>query len=416
MAAYKPESKFTTPTGVPRHNMAPKRVMSSQNKSYGMGGSTSAGSSSTSSQAMRILQNGKPLASSCSSSQDRHVAKPAPHQAMVQKPAARIVPNRPDTSSENKPDSMLHNQQHKPAGQSRALKDSQADNVPKEKSSTRKTQEISKWCLSDFDIGRPLGKGKFGNVYLAREKGSKFIVALKVLFKSQLQKAQVEHQLRREIEIQSHLRHDHILRLYGYFYDDTRVYLILEYAPRGELYKEMQSQKSGHFDEERSATYIAQLTKALVYCHAKKVIHRDIKPENLLLGMKGDLKIADFGWSVHAPSSRRATLCGTLDYLPPEMIEGKTHDETVDLWSLGILCYEFLVGKPPFESQGHTETYRKITKVDFTFPSHVSPGAKDLVLKLLKYNPSQRLPLVGVLAHPWILEKAHKTVTQGQKS
>ena len=97
-----------------------------------------------------------------------------------------------------------------------------------------------KWKLADFDIGRPLGKGKFGNVYLAREKASKYIVALKVLFKSQLQKAQVEHQLRREIEIQSHLRHNNILRLFGYFYDESRVYLILEYAPKGEMYKFMQ--------------------------------------------------------------------------------------------------------------------------------------------------------------------------------
>jgi hypothetical protein len=102
-----------------------------------------------------------------------------------------------------------------------------------------------RWKLDDFDIGRPLGKGKFGNVYLAREKASKYIVALKVLFKSQLQKAQVEHQLRREIEIQSHLRHPNILRLFGYFYDESRVYLILEYAPRGELYKSLQKQEHG---------------------------------------------------------------------------------------------------------------------------------------------------------------------------
>jgi len=100
----------------------------------------------------------------------------------------------------------------------------------------------NRWKLEDFDIGRPLGKGKFGNVYLARERSSKYIVALKVLFKSQLQKAQVEHQLRREIEIQSHLRHPNILRLFGYFYDETRVYLILEFAPRGEMYKSMQKQ------------------------------------------------------------------------------------------------------------------------------------------------------------------------------
>ena len=90
--------------------------------------------------------------------------------------------------------------------------------------------EERRWTLADFDIGKPLGRGKFGNVYLAREKRSKYIVALKVLFKAQLQQSHVEHQLRREIEIQSHLRHPNILRLFGYFYDATRVYLILEFA------------------------------------------------------------------------------------------------------------------------------------------------------------------------------------------
>uniref|UniRef100_A0A3B5R4Z7 non-specific serine/threonine protein kinase n=1 Tax=Xiphophorus maculatus TaxID=8083 RepID=A0A3B5R4Z7_XIPMA len=258
------------------------------------------------------------------------------------------------------------------------------------------------WSLENFEIGRPLGKGKFGNVYLARERQTKFILALKVLFKKQLEKAGVEHQLRREVEIQSHLRHPNILRLYGYFHDAFRVYLILEYAPRGELYGELQ--RCGSFSEDRSATYIMELADALHYCHTKNVIHRDIKPENLLLGSNGELKIADFGWSVHTPSSRRSTLCGTLDYLPPEMIEGKTHDEKVDLWSLGVLCYEFLVGKPPFEAKTHDETYRKISRVEYSYPPRgsISAGAKDLVAKLLKHNPMQRLPIEGVLSHPWV--------------
>jgi len=106
------------------------------------------------------------------------------------------------------------------------------------------------WTLKDFEIGRPLGKGKFGNVYLAREKKSKYIVALKVLFKSQLINNNVEHQLRREIEIQAHLKHDNILRLFGYFYDETRVYLILEFAPRGELYRVLRDAK--RFDDQQS--------------------------------------------------------------------------------------------------------------------------------------------------------------------
>ena len=166
-------------------------------------------------------------------------------------------------------------------------------------------------------------------------------------------------------------------------------------CPAGELYKELQRCRG--FGEERTAGYIASLAKALHYCHQKHVIHRDIKPggsgspcsfcwsllqcasqrgrgsdltpvvptaENLLVGAGGDLKIADFGWSVHAPSSRRKTLCGTLDYLAPEMVEGVEHDSGVDVWSLGVLCYEFLYGSPPFEAAGASDTYKRILRVD----------------------------------------------------
>lgn len=274
------------------------------------------------------------------------------------------------------------------------------------KKDAQKQDDRKKWTLADFDIGRALGKGKFGNVYLAREKKSKFIVALKVLFKSQIQKANVEHQLKREIEIQSHLRHRNILRMYGYFHDDSRVYMILEFAPNGELFKELQVQPNKRFTEERTAKYIAQIADALRYCHGKKVIHRDIKPENLLLGHNGEIKIADFGWSVHSPSSRRDTLCGTLDYLPPEMVQGQPHDEKVDLWSLGVLCYECLVGKPPFEAATYEETYRRIGRAKYSFPSHLSEGARDLIRKLLVTDPSLRLPLNDVLSHEWIVSSA----------
>ena len=257
------------------------------------------------------------------------------------------------------------------------------------------------WSLHDFEIGKPLGRGKFGAVYLAREKATKYIVAIKVLQKSQLMKAGVEHQLRREIEIQSHLRHRHVLRLYGYFYDARRIYLILEYSPGGELYKRLQAR--GRFSERTAARYASDLAEALRFCHAKHVIHRDIKPENLLVGAHGEVKIADFGWSVHAPTSRRNTLCGTLDYLPPEMVEGREHDEMVDVWSLGVLIYEFLVGNPPFEAEGHSATYRKISRVDLRFPKGVPEDAQDLIRKLLQKDPKRRLALENVSRHPWIL-------------
>ena len=192
----------------------------------------------------------------------------------------------------------------------RFLSASQKKKAPKDEA-REAAKRGKQWSLKDFEIGRPLGRGKFGSVYLAREVKTKYIVALKVLQKAQLLKAGVEHQLRREIEIQSHLRHKNILRMFGYFYDDKRIYLILEFAPQGELYKRLTTVK--RFPEKQAAQYIYEMSEALRYCHGKHVIHRDIKPENLLLGHQGELKIADFGWSVHAPTSRRNTLCGTLD-------------------------------------------------------------------------------------------------------
>lgn len=267
------------------------------------------------------------------------------------------------------------------------------------------------WVLDDFELGAELGKGKFGHVYLAREKASSFIVALKIIYKEELELARVEKQLRREIEIQSHLRHPNILRLYGYFYDEKRVYLILEYAPQGELYKILRQQTK--LEEHLASKYIRQMALALQYLHRKHVIHRDIKPENILLGLNGEAKIADFGWSVHAPGIRRMTLCGTLDYLPPEMIEGKEHDRLVDLWSLGVLCYEFLTGNPPFEeSSGYRATYRRIAKVDLHFPTGMPEDAMDLISKLLQHDPERRLSLENVLRHPWIVRHSIASISK----
>ena len=263
------------------------------------------------------------------------------------------------------------------------------------------------WTLKDFEIGKKLGRGKFGRVYLARERKSKFIVALKLLSKRQLVTNGVEIQLRREIEIQSHLNHINILKLYGFFWDDKRIYLILEYAPGGELYKELQNSPHGRFSEEVASKYAYQMCNALQYIHKKHVIHRDIKPENLLNSM-GVLKLADFGWSIHAPSKQRKTFCGTLDYLPPEMVESNLHDNNVDLWCLGVLIYEFCCGSPPFESRTQKETFMKIKKVSVEFPPYLSEDVKDLISKLLKKSPKQRIGLEQVKKHIWITKYQNK--------
>ncbi|KAI1143851.1 kinase-like protein [Hypoxylon sp. FL0543] len=263
--------------------------------------------------------------------------------------------------------------------------------------------------LGMFEIGRPLGKGKFGRVYLARERTSGFICGLKVLHKSELQQGRVEKQVRREIEIQSNLRHPNILQLFGHFHDSKRIFLILEFAGKGELYKHLR--RENRFPEWKASQYIAQMASALRYLHRKHVIHRDIKPENILMGIHGEIKLSDFGWSVHAPNSRRQTMCGTLDYLPPEMLKSGSEDnyynEKVDLWSLGVLAYEFLVGEAPFEDTP-VMTQRRIRKADMTIPSFVSPEARDLIKRLLVLDPDKRIPLEQVQTHPWILKHCVK--------
>jgi len=267
--------------------------------------------------------------------------------------------------------------------------------------------------LKKFDIGRPLGKGKFGNVYLARTCKEHYIVALKLLFKSQLVNNQVEKQLQREIEIQSHLRHPNILRLFGWWHDEKKIYLVLEFAGKGELYKELCAKK--RLSEFRCATIVYEVSDALKYCHANKIIHRDIKPENILLGLQGEVKLADFGWSVRTPSKRRETMCGTLDYLPPEMIEQKEYTFKVDNWTVGVLCYELLFGSPPFECNEQRETYRRIVNTTYTFGDVIKERARDLIKRLLQYEAHKRLELDQVQRHDWIREHAvpHKFDEEG---
>ncbi|KAL7750244.1 hypothetical protein RI367_004417 [Sorochytrium milnesiophthora] len=287
------------------------------------------------------------------------------------------------------------------------------------------THKPKTWTKNDFVIGKPLGKGKVGRVFLASEKSKGIIVALKVLFKSEMTEPQAKQQLTREIEIQSHLRHNNILRLYGYFYDKQNVYLILEYAEQGELYKKLCSAGQRTFPylptllvlmmglTMHCVQYVAQIANGLMYLHSKKVIHRDLKLENILLTGNGTIKLSDFGWSVHSPNeSRRTTFCGTLDYLAPEMVEGGSHSNAVDIWSLGVITFELLTGKPPFEDTGNMKTFRRIRLVEYTMPQHISDDAKDFISKLLQHDADKRMSLEEVLEHPWITSLAPQTLAK----
>lgn len=199
--------------------------------------------------------------------------------------------------------------------------------------------------------------------------------------------------------------------MFTWFHDERKIYIALELASEGELYRHLKSSENGRFDEYRSAKYTYQVADALHYCHLNNVIHRDLKPENLLLTADDNVKLADFGWSAHTISNSRKTMCGTLDYLPPEMIEGKHYDDSIDQWCLGVLCYEFLVGSPPFESEDSETTYSKIRRIEVRYPKFVSVGARDLISKLLR-RTGMRLPLPDVMRHQWIREHMKKPLRE----
>ncbi|XP_037042809.1 aurora kinase C-like [Bradysia coprophila] len=258
----------------------------------------------------------------------------------------------------------------------------------------------SDWKLSDFVIEHRLGNGRFGKVYLVHEKRSMQAFAMK---KQNINPVN-EFLVWREVDIQASLHHRNILRSYGYFVQGTDVYLILEFAPNGNLLKKLNEQPNKRFDEKSAARYILSCTEALIYLHDREIIHRDIKPENLLLGANDELKIADFGCSVNTHNQRRSTICGTRDYIPPEIINGEPYYKEVDLWSLGVLCYDLLIGEWAFKAPTEEDTYWKTILAHYNpFPDYLSQSACQLIRELIVVNPERRLPLVNVKNHPWII-------------
>ncbi|KAL6707224.1 spindle assembly checkpoint kinase [Coniothyrium glycines] len=266
----------------------------------------------------------------------------------------------------------------------------------------------------DFEIGGRLGHGKYGRVYLARHLATNYVCALKVISKAQCATEGEEGLIRRELETHQNLVHKNILKFIAWFHDDRSMYLVLEFAPGGSLYSRLKKQPKFRFDERTTAQYIAQTAEALRYMHSKNIMHRDIKPENILLGLYDEIKLADFGYSVHTTSGSRSTICGTLDYLSPEVAlmmlkPGKSpefYTKAIDLWSLGVLMYELLVGRPPFERKNGAATRKKIANFKgngLKFPGHVSLPAEELIQQMLNFDAEQRLSLDDVLAHPWIV-------------
>ena len=262
---------------------------------------------------------------------------------------------------------------------------------------------LAKFNADMFEFGPKIGKGKYGDVYLCKDKRTNFIVAIKVLDKMTIRQMRALRQIVREIKHHAYLKHENIIKLYGVFHDEEKIYMIMEYACDGEIYKELKSSPGRKFSEEKASNYIKQVLEAINYLHENDIIHRDIKPENLLKSF-GQVKLADFGWSAYAPESKnkRKTFCGTLDYVPPEMVQGEKYDYHIDNWGIGILAFEFVTGQPPFGKKTMRDTLDCIVEGELMIPDTVSKEATDFIKAMLQSNPKLRMELSEALVHPWI--------------
>ncbi|KAI8979569.1 camp-dependent protein kinase 9 [Mycotypha africana] len=248
--------------------------------------------------------------------------------------------------------------------------------------------ERPSFTVKDFELQDTLGTGTFGRVYLSRFIPSNKYYAMKVLKKSEVVRLkQVEHLLS-EKQILASVRFPFIVDLFCTFQDSTHLYMLLEYVVGGELFTHLR--KAGRFTNDMTRFYASEIVLAIEYLHSKDIIYRDLKPENLLIDYQGHIKITDFGFAKKVVD-RTWTLCGTPEYLAPEIIQSKGHGKAVDWWALGILIFEMLAGYPPFFDDNSFGIYEKILMGKVQFTAHFDPLAKDLLKRLLVSDRTKRL-------------------------
>ncbi|QPC73691.1 hypothetical protein HYE68_004443 [Fusarium pseudograminearum] len=247
----------------------------------------------------------------------------------------------------------------------------------------------------------------FGRVHLVQSKHNQRFYAVKVLKKAQVVKMkQVEH-TNDERRMLADVKHPFLITLWGTFQDSKNLYMVMDFVEGGELFSLLR--KSGRFPNPVAKFYAAEVTLALEYLHSKNIIYRDLKPENLLLDRHGHLKITDFGFAKRVPD-KTWTLCGTPDYLAPEVVSNKGYNKSVDWWSLGILIYEMLCGYTPFWDSGSPmKIYENILKGKVKYPAYVNADAQNLLERLITADLTKRLGnLYGgpadVKNHPWFAE------------
>lgn len=267
----------------------------------------------------------------------------------------------------------------------------------------------------DFDFERRLGDGAFGQVWRVKNKQTLKSYALKQVPKEKVLK--MLGQFRREVFIMYELSHPHIIKLYNHFEDEKFFYLIMELAEGGNLFHKLYREKC--FLERNAAQYFREVVLAVEYLHSHipAIIHRDIKPENILLDKDGRIKLTDFGWSNYYSEDNptlRYTMCGTLEYLPPEIVAEKGHNTGADIWCLGILLFEMLTGSTPFASKGKEQMMSNIILLKPKFPHSMPPFAKDLIGKMIEKDPNRRISAKEIKEHPWLMEHPpiRETITQ----
>lgn len=242
--------------------------------------------------------------------------------------------------------------------------------------------------LEDFELLKTIGTGTFGRVCLCRDRMSGGYCAMKILeIADVIRLKQVDH-VKSEKTILMQAKHPFIIDLMWTTHDDYRLYMLFEYICGGELFTYLRN--AGKFSNSTASFYAAEIILALQYLHEHNVVYRDLKPENLLLDRDGHLKITDFGFAKRL-HDRTWTLCGTPEYLAPEIIQSKGHNKAVDWWALGILIYEMLTGYPPFFDDTAFAIYEKILAGKIEWPKHIDPVAKDLIRKLLVNDRTKRL-------------------------
>ena len=255
--------------------------------------------------------------------------------------------------------------------------------------------EIVKYLKGTF-----LGRGGFAKCYIFQNLNTNKITAAKIIAKSSLGKSREKKKLINEIKIHKALHHNNIVNFEHYFEDNDNVFLLLELCSNKSLNELLKRRKV--LTELEVQVYVLQIIKALKYLHNHRIIHRDLKLSNLFLSENMELKVGDFGLATKLDfeGEKKRTVCGTPNYIAPEILDGKFgYSFEVDIWSLGVIIYTLIIGKPPFETDNVKETYKKIKLNKYSFPINavISDYAKNLITDILVTEPSKRPTLDDIL-------------------